>query len=219
MLFRSPNYAGGAIGTLTITNAVDIAMPSQAARTAQRGVQYALSLTASGGTPPYSWSLVSGSGALPAGLSLNASTGVISGTATTTGAFTFTLRAQDASGASNTLTLCVTVVSPPATNLGATAVGQGGVTMTSLVTSLLGQGVLVSNVVLTGANAGAGVFEGGASTVGFATGIVLSSGNVNDAKGPNNSDSTTTSRGEPGDPDLRVLAGQEIGRASCRERV
>ena len=211
-----PNYAGGAIGTLTITNAVDIAMPSQAARTAQSGVQYALPLTASGGTSPYSWSLVSGGG-LPAGLSLNVATGVISGTATTTGAFTFTVRAQDAVGASNTLTLCITVVSPPATNLAATAVGQGGVTMTSLVTSLLGQGVLVSNVVLTGANAGAGVFEGGASILGFATGIVLSSGNVNDAKGPNNSDSTTTSRGEPGDPDLTTLAGQATNDATVIE--
>jgi len=45
---------------------------------------YSQSLTASGGTSPYNWSLNSGSVALPAGLSLSAS-GVITGTPTTAG--------------------------------------------------------------------------------------------------------------------------------------
>jgi hypothetical protein len=47
---------------------------------AQVGVAYSTTLAASGGTAPYTWSILSGS--LPAGLSLNASTGVISGTPT-----------------------------------------------------------------------------------------------------------------------------------------
>jgi hypothetical protein len=48
---------------------------------AQVGVAYSATLAASGGTAPYTWTIASGS--LPAGLSLNASTGVISGTPTT----------------------------------------------------------------------------------------------------------------------------------------
>ena len=42
------------------------------------GDDYAATLSASGGTSPYKWSLISGS--LPSGLSLNAATGAISGT-------------------------------------------------------------------------------------------------------------------------------------------
>lgn len=57
------------------------------------GTAYAILLTSSGGTPPLSWSVVSG--ALPVGLTLNPSTGQISGTPTTAGSSTFTIRAQD----------------------------------------------------------------------------------------------------------------------------
>lgn len=45
------------------------------------GVPYSYTLTAEGGTPPYSFAV--SSGALPSGLSLNGATGVISGTPTT----------------------------------------------------------------------------------------------------------------------------------------
>jgi putative Ig domain-containing protein len=57
---------------------------------------YTTSVTASGGTPPYTWSLGSGS-ALPAGLSLTSGTpnATISGTPTATGTFKFTLDVKD----------------------------------------------------------------------------------------------------------------------------
>jgi hypothetical protein len=51
-------------------------------------------LQASFGTPPYKWSIVSGTGSLPAGLSLSSS-GLISGTPMTAGTSTFTVRVQD----------------------------------------------------------------------------------------------------------------------------
>lgn len=59
------------------------------------GTVYTIPLTSSGGTPPLLWSVVSISGALPAGLALNPSTGQISGTPTTAGTSTFTIRVQD----------------------------------------------------------------------------------------------------------------------------
>ena len=53
-------------------------------------------MTASGGTSgPYTYSV--SSGGLPTGLSLNTSTGLISGTATASGSFGFTIRAVDSS--------------------------------------------------------------------------------------------------------------------------
>jgi hypothetical protein len=57
---------------------------------AQEGSPYSLSLTASGGTGSFTWALVGG--ALPGGLSLS-SAGVISGTPTTDGTFSFTVQA------------------------------------------------------------------------------------------------------------------------------
>ena len=52
------------------------------------GIAYSQTLAATGGEPPYTWSI---SGSLPAGLNLNASTGVISGTPTTESLDSFTV--------------------------------------------------------------------------------------------------------------------------------
>jgi len=56
---------------------------------------YSQSLSATGGVAPYHWSIASGS--LPAGFTLNASTGTISGTPTTAGSSTFTVKVTDSS--------------------------------------------------------------------------------------------------------------------------
>jgi hypothetical protein len=59
-----------------------------------RGVAYSQTVQATGGTLPYAWSVVSGS--LPNGLTLNSSTGVISGTPSRRGTYNFTVRCTDA---------------------------------------------------------------------------------------------------------------------------
>ena len=58
----------------------------------QGGVFYSQSLSASGGTAPHSFAVVAGS--LPSGLSLSTG-GVLSGTPTSGGAYTFTIQATD----------------------------------------------------------------------------------------------------------------------------
>ncbi len=58
-------------------------------------VPYRATLNAVGGTPPYTWSLVSGDGLLPPGYHLNASTGVISGNTPLAGNFNFTVQVMD----------------------------------------------------------------------------------------------------------------------------
>ena len=58
------------------------------------GAHYSTDLAATGGNPPYSWSLVRGSDPLPPGLKLKKA-GSISGKPTSTGAYTFTVEVTD----------------------------------------------------------------------------------------------------------------------------
>ena len=79
------------------------------------GTGYSATMTVTGGTGPYTYSLASGS-SLPPGLSLNPSTGAITGTPATAGTYTFTAKVVDANGSSDT-DICTIVVAPPKINL------------------------------------------------------------------------------------------------------
>ncbi len=84
----------------------------------------------------------------------------------------------------------------------------GPLSATDLVNALVGPGVTVTNIHYSGANNAAGTFSGGTGIIGFANGIILSSGcvsNVVAVDGLNNSSSTTCDNNEPGDPDLDLL--------------
>lgn len=73
---------------------------------------YSATLQASSGTPPYTWAVTSGS--LPAGLTLNASTGVISGTPTAPAQPTSRKRRAESAPSTYDFTVTVTDSSTPA---------------------------------------------------------------------------------------------------------
>ena len=82
------------------------------------GASYSQTLTASGGQAPYGYSVSTGT--LPSGLSLDPSTGVLSGIPDTEGSSSFTVRARDASAGSGpydsfrAYTIAVVVPAPAA---------------------------------------------------------------------------------------------------------
>ena len=90
--------------------AVDITTTSLAGGTV--GTPYTQTVTAAGGQPPYEWSVSSGN--LPSGLSLNTSTGVISGTPLTETTSSFTISAEDSVGVIDSQLLEIDVQNPPA---------------------------------------------------------------------------------------------------------
>ena len=81
------------------------------------GTAYSQTLTATGGTPPYSWSLASGSGPLPTGLSLS-SGGVISGTPSASGTYTFSVQVTDSASKTAQTQLFISVLDPGTTGGG-----------------------------------------------------------------------------------------------------
>jgi Putative Ig domain len=76
------------IGVLSITTA---SLPGGSI-----GSAYSATLAATGGVTPYNWTITTGS--LPTGLTLNSSTGVVSGTPTAAGSASFTVTCTDSTG-------------------------------------------------------------------------------------------------------------------------
>ena len=104
----------GVTGSTTLTvQAAPLAITTDSLPNGTLNVAYSATLAASGGTLPYTWS-ISG-GALPGGLTLNASTGAITGTPITVGTFNFTAQASDSSNPvqSPTKALSITVAAAP----------------------------------------------------------------------------------------------------------
>lgn len=72
---------------------------------------------------------------------------------------------------------------------------------------LLGQGVVASNITFTGTAVQRAYFDGTNSNIGLPEGVILSSGDVNTAIGPNNLGGAGTGVGGAGDDDLEQLSG------------
>jgi uncharacterized repeat protein (TIGR01451 family) len=97
---------------------------------------------------------------------------------------------------------------PPATSISPDflTVDMNTLTATQLAQSLVGTGVQIFNATFTGSLESAGSYVGGFSQgLGIEAGVMLGSGIIADAEGPNDSDSLGTNRGQVGDTDLNGL--------------
>jgi hypothetical protein len=154
-------------------NVITVTNPAASSGTA--GTPFSATFTQSGGNGTVTWSE---SGALPSGIALNASTGVLSGTTTQTGSFTIVVTATDANGCSGsssyTLTIAcqtITVTNP------ANASGTAGQPFSAAFTAsgILGSatwsesGALPSGITL---NASTGVLSGTTTQTGTFTIVV-----------------------------------------------
>jgi hypothetical protein len=92
--------------TITIADALLASLPP--VRVAEVSIPYSSTLTATGGTAPYTWALTTGS--LPTGLTLDAATGAVTGTPTVKGNVRFTVTVTDANGFAKALDVPVVVV-------------------------------------------------------------------------------------------------------------
>ena len=98
----------------TTVSPVSIITTSLPAATA--GSSYNTMLQASGGVTPYVWSMATGQ--LPLGLSLNASTGVISGTPSASGTYGFTAAVRDSESTPQTASQALQLTVAPGTASG-----------------------------------------------------------------------------------------------------
>lgn len=72
---------------------------------------------------------------------------------------------------------------------------------------IAGPGITVTNAVYTGPAVSAGSFNGSASNIGLASGVLLTCGDINLAVGPNNIGSAGLNNSAPGNAQLNGLAG------------
>lgn len=108
--------SGANAGTKTLTIRIGLAVGPAALPAGTTGQTYNVTVYATGSTAPVQWSVTNG--ALPQGVTLGAG-GLVSGTPTQKGTFTFTLQAIDASQASGSATYTITVENPTLLNGGA----------------------------------------------------------------------------------------------------
>ena len=161
------DFGGNKIGRAILSAATPVTITTAAALpSGATYIFYSQTLSATGGTPPYNWSVSSG---WPCGLSLNSSTGVLSGSPSVAGTCNFTVQVLDSAP------------SPPGQttkNFSITINPTGAPTLTSISPSSGIQGASVA-VTLTGTNfivPAGGFFGTGVSTGN--SGITVSNVNV-----------------------------------------
>ena len=156
----------------SFTVAADPSITSPALTAGEAGAAYAETPTVSSGTAPYTWSVATGS--LPTGLSLDSTTGSVTGTPTVSGLFTFVLAVTDSQGQITTQSESLPVTAAPLAIGGGTLDGDVGVEVTrqlatqggtgpyvwSVSTGALPTGISISpSGAISGVPADAGTFE------------------------------------------------------------
>ena len=111
----SASFSTAATFVVTVVDPLSITTTSPLAG-GVTGTAYSQTFTATGGTSPYTWNLSAGT--VPTGLTLSTA-GVLSGTPTATGTFSFTVRAADSGGLTATKAFAATVIDPLAAFLAA----------------------------------------------------------------------------------------------------
>ena len=139
----APGPFSGTQGYFLTAEAPNLALLPVSLANPQLGVAYAQALTASGGTAPYLYAISSGS--LPAGLSLDTSSGAITGTAMVPGTFTFSATATDSSGGTGpysvTSAYAVTVIPPPTASPLSASTGCDKSVAINLANGIAGSGI------------------------------------------------------------------------------
>src|SRR5437899_11895370 len=115
--------------TVSVASPLSITTASLSSGTV--GVAYSATLSAAGGTPPYTWSLTAGS--LPPGLALSTS-GSISGMPTAVGSYSFTIQAADSAGRKASQAFTVSIASPPQLTTTTPTISPVDVTFSAILT-------------------------------------------------------------------------------------
>ena len=166
---------GGQESGFGILNVSDLSIVTTNLPDGQLKTPYTGGLTASGGVQPYNWTIVSGS--LPAGVSLQPSTGLLSGIPTQIGSSNFTVlvtdSAQTPATASVGLTLTVDGAAAVLSTGQLTFQAPGGLTSAAQTVTLTNPGTLpltVSSISVSGSfsqtnNCGASLAAGSSCTI------------------------------------------------------
>src|SRR6266566_3083101 len=91
--------------SINTTQTTPLSITTSSLPSGQVQVSYSVPLRATGGTPPYAWSVFSGQ--LPTNLVLSPSSGTISGTPTVAGLFSFVIQVSDSVGRSTSSTFSI----------------------------------------------------------------------------------------------------------------
>jgi hypothetical protein len=142
--------AGGLSDTQALSITINLpAGPSITTTTLPAGTLgqfYNQTVQASGGVGSLTWNISAGT--LPAGLNINSTTGVISGTPTVANTFSFTVRVQDAALRADTqaLSIVINLINPPAITTTALPGGTVGQPYSQTVQATGGMGIVTWSI-------------------------------------------------------------------------